>query len=53
VISAQFGDAATGQAAYNALASLFPGRTIEQLNIDTLGDGGGGIHCVTQQQPVA
>jgi agmatine deiminase len=53
VISAQFGDAATDEAAYNALVSLFPGRVIEQLDIDALGDGGGGIHCVTQQQPVA
>ncbi|MFC9582575.1 agmatine deiminase family protein [Streptomyces yangpuensis] len=29
-----------------------PGRVVEQLDIDRLGTGGGGIHCVTQQQPV-
>ncbi|KJS58963.1 agmatine deiminase family protein [Streptomyces rubellomurinus] len=51
VISAQFGDTAADAAARTALAQLFPGRTVEQLNIDYLGAGGGGIHCVTQQQP--
>ncbi|MET8622524.1 agmatine deiminase family protein [Kitasatospora sp. NPDC004669] len=53
VISAQFGDTAADAAAKAALARLFPGRTVEQLNIDYIGAGGGGIHCVTQQQPVA
>ncbi|GAA2814744.1 agmatine deiminase family protein [Kitasatospora paracochleata] len=51
VISAQFGDTSADSAARSTLARLFPGRTIEQLNIDYLGAGGGGIHCVTQQQP--
>ncbi|MFD8782826.1 agmatine/peptidylarginine deiminase [Kitasatospora sp. NPDC059599] len=51
VISAQFGDTRADSAARAALARLFPGRTVEQLNIDYLGAGGGGIHCVTQQQP--
>ncbi|MFD8756093.1 agmatine/peptidylarginine deiminase [Kitasatospora sp. NPDC059577] len=51
VISAQFGDTRADSAARTALARLFPGRTVEQLNIDYLGAGGGGIHCVTQQQP--
>ncbi|MFD9125353.1 agmatine/peptidylarginine deiminase [Kitasatospora sp. NPDC059571] len=51
VISAQFGDTSADTAARAALARLFPGRTVEQLNIDYLGAGGGGIHCVTQQQP--
>ncbi|MEV7186921.1 agmatine deiminase family protein [Kitasatospora sp. NPDC093102] len=51
VISAQFGDTGADGAARTALARLFPGRTVEQLDIDYLGAGGGGIHCVTQQQP--
>ncbi|MFJ1704835.1 agmatine/peptidylarginine deiminase [Kitasatospora sp. NPDC088346] len=51
VISAQFGDTSADSAARATLARLFPGRTVEQLNIDYLGAGGGGIHCVTQQQP--
>lgn len=52
VISGQFGDTRADAAARATLARLYPGRTIEQLNIDRLGTGGGGIHCVTQQQPV-
>lgn len=51
VIAAQFGDTKADSAARAALARLFPGRTVEQLDIDSLGAGGGGIHCVTQQQP--
>jgi len=51
VICAQFGDTSADAGAKTVLAGLFPGRVIEQLNIDSLGAGGGGIHCVTQQQP--
>ncbi|MFE2407593.1 agmatine/peptidylarginine deiminase [Kitasatospora sp. NPDC059408] len=52
VISAQFGDTTADANAKRVLQGLFPGRTIVQLNIDNLGNQGGGIHCVTQQQPV-
>ncbi|WP_326707111.1 agmatine deiminase family protein [Streptomyces cyaneofuscatus] len=52
VISAHFGDARADAAAKATLTRLYPGRAVEQLNIDRLGTGGGGIHCVTQQQPV-
>ncbi|WP_327301112.1 agmatine deiminase family protein [Streptomyces goshikiensis] len=52
VISAHFGDTQADAAARATLARLYPGRVIERLNIDRLGTGGGGIHCVTQQQPV-
>ena len=51
VISAQFGDPDYDAAAKSALQALFPHRAVEQLNIDSIGLGGGGIHCVTQQQP--
>ncbi|MFE2307586.1 agmatine/peptidylarginine deiminase [Streptomyces sp. NPDC059411] len=53
VISPQFGDTTADAAAKVTLQRAFPGRVVEQLNIDSLGGGGGGIHCVTQQQPVA
>jgi agmatine deiminase len=33
------------------LQSYFPGREIVQLRIDHIAEGGGGIHCITQQQP--
>lgn len=52
VVCAQFGDTGADAAARATLAQLFPDRTIEQLDIDYIGAGGGGIHCVTQQQPL-
>ncbi|MFE7398665.1 agmatine deiminase family protein [Streptomyces sp. NPDC057557] len=52
VICAHFGDAGADAAEKAALARRYPDRTVEQLNIDRLGRGGGGIHCVTQQQPM-
>ena len=52
VISAQFGDATADANAAAVLTSLFPDRDIIQLNIDNLGNQGGGIHCVTQPQPM-
>ncbi|WP_370097392.1 agmatine/peptidylarginine deiminase [Streptacidiphilus sp. MAP12-20] len=51
VISAQFGDATADANAKAVLTSMFPGRVIEQINIDYIGLGGGGIHCVTQPEP--
>ncbi|MFE3865608.1 agmatine/peptidylarginine deiminase [Streptomyces goshikiensis] len=51
VIAPQFGDGRADAAARATLQRAFPGRTVEQLDIDALGSGGGGIHCVTQQQP--
>jgi len=52
VINVNFGDSTTDSDTYAKLAGLYPGRTIEMLNLDNLYSGGGGIHCVTQQQPV-
>lgn len=51
VIAAEFGDATTDRHARNALARHYPGREIVTLNVDPLGEMGGGIHCATQQMP--
>ncbi|MFJ3173659.1 agmatine/peptidylarginine deiminase [Streptomyces roseus] len=52
VVAARFGDAVKDAAAVRALAEAFPGREIVQIDVDRLMAGGGGIHCVTRQQPV-
>jgi len=51
VISAQFGDAAADARAAALLKEIYPDRAIEQLDIDAIGEVGGGIHCATQQMP--
>ena len=51
VIAAQFGDRDADIAATRALARHYPGREIITLNVDALGEVGGGIHCATQQLP--
>ena len=53
VIAAQFGDTRVDAQARELLQSLYPDREIEMLNIDPIGESGGGIHCATQQQPKA
>lgn len=53
VISAEFGDRAADERAQAALRTLYPGRQIVNLNVDAIGENGGGIHCATQQQPRA
>ncbi|MEW7009757.1 agmatine deiminase family protein [Lentilitoribacter sp. EG35] len=51
VIAAQFGDDETDKIAADALARHYPNREIITLNVDALGEVGGGIHCATQQMP--
>ena len=51
VIAAEFGDNETDQLAKDALARHYPGREIITLDVDPLGEMGGGIHCATQQMP--
>ena len=53
VIAAEFGDHETDKIARDALARHYPGREIVTLNVDALGEVGGGIHCATQQLPAA
>lgn len=51
VIGAEFGDDTADAEAKTILESLYPGREIVSLDVDPLGEAGGGIHCATQQQP--
>lgn len=51
VIMQNFGDAAADKAAKAAVQKAFPGRKIEQINVDGIAAGGGSIHCATQQEP--
>jgi agmatine deiminase len=50
VIMPSFGDACDDPA-FRIFSSLFPDRKIIQLLADDLVVGGGGMHCVTQQEP--
>jgi len=40
------------QDARDHLAGLFPDRDVVQIDISDIAIGGGGIHCITQQQPM-
>ena len=51
VIAAEFGDKEADAEAAKILADLYPGREILMLNIDAVGEVGGGIHCATHEQP--
>ncbi|MEM9715639.1 MAG: agmatine deiminase family protein [Pseudomonadota bacterium] len=53
IIAAEFGDPETDAIAVDALRRHYPGREIVTLNVDPLGELGGGIHCTTQQMPKA
>lgn len=51
VISAAFGDAEADALAFDTLSELYPDREIIALNVDPIGEVGGGIHCATREQP--
>ena len=51
VIAPQFGDTGADRYCRDALRDAFPDRDVVQLDIDAIAAGGGGIHCLTQQQP--
>lgn len=51
VFTPQFGDGTADKLALARLETLFPGREVVGLKVDRIYECGGGIHCVTQQQP--
>ncbi|WTW93499.1 agmatine deiminase family protein [Streptomycetaceae bacterium NBC_01309] len=51
VVMSQFGDTVKDEAARQVVAGAYPGRQVIQLNTDRIGEGGGGIHCTTMQEP--
>jgi agmatine deiminase len=51
VISARFGDGKADEEAADSLQRLYPDREIIALDVDPIGEVGGGVHCATQQQP--
>lgn len=51
VIAPHFGDSAADTYSKNLLTTLYPGRVIEQINIDPIAAGGGGIHCICKNVP--
>ena len=46
-----FGDRRADEAARKVVEKEFKDRRVVQLRIDDIAAGGGGIHCITQQQP--
>ncbi len=52
VIGAEFGDDVADEKARSTLQQLYPGRKIINIDVDPIGEAGGGIHCSTQQQPL-
>ncbi|MFF8656094.1 agmatine deiminase family protein [Streptomyces huasconensis] len=53
VIMPRFGDKKADGAAAAIVRDLYPGREVTQVPVHALGEGGGGIHCATQQLPKA
>ena len=50
VLMARFGDAAADLQAFEQIQALYPERNVMQITTDGLANGGGTIHCATQQQ---
>jgi len=42
---------ATDEAAQDTVRKLFPDRTLVPVDATDIAPGGGGVHCITQQQP--
>jgi agmatine deiminase len=53
VVVPAFGDRKRDERARGVIAELFPRRKVVQIPAHELAYGGGNIHCITQQQPLA
>jgi agmatine deiminase len=53
VAGMRFGDAEADTAAQALLESLFPDRDVHMIDATTLWAAGGGVHCVTNDQPAS
>lgn len=53
IVMPAFGQPKYDDAAYKLFLKLFPGREIIQIAALDIFAGGGGIHCITQQQPAS
>lgn len=51
IVMPAFGHPKEDKAAYELFVKLFPNHHISQINALDVFAGGGGIHCITQQQP--
>ena len=51
VAGMRFGEPEADGAAQALLESLFPGRDVHMIDANTLWAAGGGVHCVTNDQP--
>lgn len=51
IVMPAFGDEESDQAAYELFSTLRPHHKIVQIDVDAICEGGGGIHCNTQQLP--
>lgn len=51
VVACGFGDERADAVAREILAEAYPGRRVVTVDARPLFDRGGGIHCITQQQP--
>lgn len=51
VVLCAFGDPAADERAAGLLADAYPGRTVDLVDARDIFAFGGGIHCITQQQP--
>lgn len=53
IVMPAFGHAQQDKAAYQLFTHLFPSYQITQIDALDVFAGGGGIHCITQQQPIS